>query len=150
MKLNEVSYIKIKALLLLAIVPLSIIGYFLAASDESLFFVYEWALVVLLSCAFLLSIVTAFKYKSSFKWLSFSFIAFILQFAVFCLFIGPYTLYPLFFMYYAMAAISITVYIITLKKGLPFRKITVTFMLVTFITTVYMSLLNSIWGVSWV
>ncbi|WLR58920.1 hypothetical protein [Guptibacillus hwajinpoensis] len=149
LKLNELSYIKINALLLLAIIPLSIIGYFLAVSDESLFFVYEWALVVLLSCTFLLSIVTALVYKSSLLWLSFSFLAFILQFAVFCLFIGPYTFYPLFFAYYIMATISIIVSIITFKKGLPFRFITVIFMSVTILVTVYMILLNSLWGVNW-
>ncbi|MGE6204467.1 hypothetical protein [Guptibacillus hwajinpoensis] len=150
LKLNELSYIKINALLLLAIIPLSIIGYFLAASDESLFFVYEWALVVLLSCTFLLSIVTAIVYKSLLLWLSLSFLAFILQFAVFCLFIGPYTFYPLFFAYYAMATISIVVSIITFKKGLPFRFIAVVFIIVTVIMTAYMILLHSLWGVNWI
>ena len=150
LKLNELSYIKINALLLLAIIPLSIIGYFLAVSNESLFFVYEWSLVVLLSCTFLLSIVTAFVYKSSLIWLSLSFLAFIFQFAVFCLFLGPYTFYPLFFAYYAVATISIIVSIITFKKGLPYRFITVIFMVVTVIMTFYMMLLHSLWGVNWI
>ena len=149
LKLTEISYIKINALLLLSIIPLSIIGYFLAVSTEPMFFVYEWSLVVILSCSLLLSIGTAVVYNSSLKWLSYSILAFVIQFSVFCLFIGPYTVYWLFFVYYIVAIFSSAVFVHTIRKGLPLRFMMIVFIICTFGLTAYMVLLNNLWGVNW-
>ncbi len=149
LKLTEISYIKINALLLLAIIPLSIIGYFLAVSTEPMFFVYEWSLVVILSCSLLLAIGTAVVYNSSLKWLSFSILAFVIQFSVFCLFIGPYTVYWLFFVYYTAAVCSSAVFVHTVRKGLPLRFMSIIFIICSVVLTVYMVILNSLWGINW-
>ncbi|MGA9288531.1 MAG: hypothetical protein WBV93_09335 [Anaerobacillus sp.] len=150
LKLTELSYIKINALLLLAIIPLSIIGYFLAVSTEPMFFVYEWSLVVILTSSLLLSISTAVVYTSSLKWLSFSILAFVIQFSLFCLFIGPYTVYWMFFVYYTAAIGSSVVFVLTLRRGLPFRFMTIVFIIFTIGLTAYMVILNSLWGVNWI
>ncbi|MCA0173902.1 hypothetical protein [Bacillus sp. RAR_GA_16] len=149
LKLTELSYVKINALLLFMIVPLSIIGYFLSVSNEEMFFVYEWSLVILLLVSFFLAIATLFIYKSSYKWLSYSILAFDLQFAVFGLFIGPYTFFELFSVYYVCSLLALIAFIATLKKVGAFRFLIVLFLFVTGLLTVYMAFLQSLWGTNW-
>jgi hypothetical protein len=59
--LGEIKYIKINALLLLAIIPLSVVGYLFAVYDESLFFLYEWLLALLILSSTILSIISIIK-----------------------------------------------------------------------------------------
>lgn len=149
LKLTELSYVKINALLLFMIVPLSIIGYFLAVSSEAMFFVYEWSFFILLLVSFFLAIATLLIYKSSYKWLSYSILAFDLQFAIFGLFMGPYTIVELFFAYYVCSFLALIVLLVTLKKISVFRFLIVVLLIVTGLLTVYMWFLQSLWGVNW-
>lgn len=50
----ETKYIKINVLLLIAIIPLSIVGYLFAVSYESLFYIYEWLLALLIISSIML------------------------------------------------------------------------------------------------
>ncbi|MCA0993730.1 hypothetical protein [Pseudalkalibacillus hwajinpoensis] len=149
LKLTELSYIKINALMLLMILPLSVIGYQFAVSNEEMFFVYEWALVVLVLISFILAGATSIIYNSSNTWLSYAILSFDLQFAVFGLFMGPYTFYKFFFVYYLCAAIALIIWIITLKKVKVFRYLIVIFIIVTVLLTSYMLLLQNLWGMNW-
>ncbi|WP_166000486.1 hypothetical protein [Bacillus sp. Cs-700] len=149
LKLTELSYVKINGLILLMILPLSVIGYQLAVSNEEMFFVYEWSLVVLVLISFILAGATSIIYNSSHTWLSYAILSFDLQFAVFGLFIGPYTSYELFFVYYLFAAIALIIFIMTLKKVKVIRYLIVIFIIVTVLLTSYMLLLQSLWGMNW-
>lgn len=149
LKLTELSYIKINALILMMILPLSLIGYQLAVSNEEMFFVYEWSLVVLVLISLILAGVTSVIYKSSNTWLSYAILGFDLQFAVFGLFIGPYTSYNLFFVYYLFSAIALLIFILTLRKVKVFRYLIVIFIIVTILLTSYMVLLQMLWGTNW-
>jgi hypothetical protein len=149
LKLTELSYVKINALILLMILPLSMIGYQFAVSNEEMFFVYEWSLVVLLLISFILAGATSVIYNSSNTWLSYAILSFDLQFAVFGLFMGPYTSYELFFVYYLCSAIALIIFIITLKNVKVFRYLIMIFTIVTVLLTSYMVLLQSLWGTNW-
>ncbi|MCD5323265.1 MULTISPECIES: hypothetical protein [Pontibacillus] len=143
------GYLKGAIYLLVAIVPLSIGGYFLAVNAEDLFIFYEWLLVAVVLTAFILSVKTVCENQGAGKWLAGSVVAFILQFTVLSLFLGPFTYYSMIFVYYGVAFLAFIVYVKALKKNRVHRAIPIILLVFTSVFTVYMFLLNSLWGVNW-
>jgi hypothetical protein len=144
--LGEIKYIKINALLLLAIIPLSVVGYLFAVYDESLFFLYEWLLMLLILVSTILSIISIVKIKGNLKWVSISILAFLVQFLVLSLFLGPFTEYSLFSVFYIVTFFAIMIFIATFRKVEKFKFLPVIFIIVSIIFTFYMLFLNSLWG----
>jgi hypothetical protein len=144
--LTNDQYVKRSSFFLLAIFPVMIMGYYFAVYHESLFFLYEWALVLLVLGAGLSSLFGAVIAKGNEKWVLFSILAFSIQFASLGLFLGPLYFYPMFFVYYAATILAMTVYGITLVKVDHYRFISIIFMIVSVLLTLYMFLLQSLWG----
>ncbi|WP_163152595.1 hypothetical protein [Anoxybacillus sp. MB8] len=109
--MGEIKYIKINALLLLAIIPLSVIGYLFAVYNESLFFLYEWLLTLLILVSTILSIISIVKIKGNLKWVSISILAFLVQLSILSLFLGPFTKYSLFSVFYIVTFFAIIIFI---------------------------------------
>lgn len=143
------GYLKGAIYLLVAIVPLSIGGYFLAVNAEDLFIFYEWLLVAVVLTAFILSVKAVWENQGAGKWLAGSVVAFILQFTVLSLFLGPFTYYSMIFVYYGVAFLAFIVYVKALKKNRVHRAFPIILLVFTSVFTVYMFLLNSLWGVNW-
>jgi hypothetical protein len=146
--LEEKKVIKINALLLLAIIPLSIIGYWFAVNKESLFYLYEWLLTLLIAITFILSIINSVKIKSNLKWVSLSIMSFIIQFSVLCLFLGPFTHFSLFYLFYIVTIAVTAVYILTLSKVTQYKYLPRLFMILSVLFTLYMIFLQNLWGSS--
>lgn len=144
--LKELRYITINSLLLLAIVPLSLVGYFFAVHHESLFYIYEWLLSIIVAGVFILAIIGVVKIQSKLKWISMSILAIMIQFSVLSLFLGPLTKYPLFILYYFIAAIAFVLFILAIRKVDKFKFIPIIFTVLSIILTLYMILLNNLWG----
>lgn len=144
--MGEVKYIKINILLLLAIIPLSVVGHLFAVYNESLFFLYEWLLTLLILCSTILSIISIGKIKGNLKWVSISILAFLVQFSVLSLFLGPFTRYALFSVFYIVTFFATIIFIISFRKAETFKWIPMVFIIVSVIFTCYMLLLNSLWG----
>lgn len=144
--MKELRYLTINSLLLLAIVPLSLIGYVFAVYNESLFFIYEWLFSLNVVGVFILAIIGIVKIQSKLKWISISILAFMIQFSVFSLFLGPFTKYPLFTLYYFIAGIAFVLFILAIRKVDKFKFIPIIFTVLSIILTLYMILLNNLWG----
>jgi hypothetical protein len=140
------SLIKINAYLLLLVIPLSAAGYYFAVNKESLFFIYEWLLIVLVGGSIILAVFNIIKIKSKLKWIPASILSFLIQFTVFGLFMGPLTYSFLFYVYYLVALAAFVVFITTLKKNGTFKTIPIIFSILTVILTLYMAFLNALWG----
>ncbi|MBD7963632.1 hypothetical protein [Fictibacillus norfolkensis] len=140
------QYVKRSSLLLLAIFPVLIVGYYFAVNHENLFFLYEWTLIVVVLGAGLMSLIGSIKTKEKEKWVLLSILAFCVQFAVLGLFLGPLHYYSMFFVYYLATILGMTVFGITLSKVDNYRFISVIFMIISVLLTVYMILLQSLWG----
>jgi hypothetical protein len=145
-RLGEIKYIKINALLLLAIIPLSVVGYLFRVYNESLFFLYELLLTLLILGSTILSIISIVKIKGNLKWGSISILAFLIQFSVLSLFLGPFTRYDLFSVFYIVTFFATIIFIITFVKVEKFKLLLIIFIIVSIIFTFYMLLLNSLWG----
>ncbi|WP_047154509.1 hypothetical protein [Aneurinibacillus tyrosinisolvens] len=144
--MKEARLIKNNTYLLFAVVPLSIVGYLFAVYEESLFFLYEWFLTLLLAGSVILSIVSIIKIKSALKWISISFLAFLIQFSTLSLFLGPFTFRALFPLFYVVALLSILIFVITHKKVDKFKSLPIIFIFLSIIFLFYMVTLNSLWG----
>ncbi|CAH0344263.1 hypothetical protein BCI9360_00506 [Bacillus sp. CECT 9360] len=142
----ETKYIKINALLLFAIIPLSIVGYLFAISYESLFYIYEWLLALLIISSITWAVVSIVKIKTPLRWISSSILAFLVQFSVLCLFLGPFTVNRFFYVFYVITFLEVILLIITLKKVKTFRYLPILFLIISAILTLYMIFLNSLWG----
>jgi hypothetical protein len=140
------QYVKRSSLLLLAIFPVLIVGYYFAVNHENLFFLYEWTLIVVVLGAGLMSLIGSIKTKENEKWVLLSILAFCVQFAVLGLFLGPLHYYSMFFVYYLATILGMTVFGITLSKVDNYRFISVIFMIISVLLTVYMIFLQSLWG----
>ncbi|ANC76202.1 hypothetical protein ABE65_005010 [Fictibacillus phosphorivorans] len=140
------QYVKRSSFLLLSIFPVLMVGYYFAVNHENLFFLYEWMLIVVVLGAGLMSLIGAIKTKEKEKWVLLSIIAFCVQFAVLATFLGPLTFYPMFFLYYTATILAMTVFGITLSKVDNYRYISVIFMIISVLLTVYMIILQSLWG----
>lgn len=69
-----------------------------------------------------------------------------IQFSVLSLFLGPFTKYAIFMVYYLVAFIAFVVFIVTIKKVDKFKYIPIFFTVISIIFTLYMFLLNNLWG----
>ena len=127
-------------------IPLSVIGYYFAVNNESLFFLYEWSLVVLVLISIVLSIKNIVSTKNNLKWVAISILAFLIQFSVLGLFLGPLTHYFMIYIYYVFSIISFVIFITTIRKNKILRIIPIIFTIITGFFTLYIMLLNVLWG----
>lgn len=145
-RLEEIKYVKRTIFLLLATIPLSIVGYLFAVYNESLFFLYEWLLTLLILASMILSIIGIVKMKSNLKWISISILAFLVQFSALCLFLGPFTKYGLFSLFYIVTVIAFVVFIMAYRKADKFKWLPIIFTILSATFTLYILLLNNLWG----
>ena len=144
--MNETFNLKLNAYLLLLIIPISIVGYYFAVEKENLFFVYEWMLTVFVITLILYSIKNVLMIRNSLIWVAISIFVFLIQFAVFALFLGPLSNFAMIIVYYLAAIISFIVYVITLIKSNKMRMVPIIFIFITGIFTFYMVFINAMWG----
>ncbi|MFD2443614.1 hypothetical protein ACFSO7_06380 [Bacillus sp. CGMCC 1.16607] len=144
--MNETKWIRYNLWLLLIIIPLSLVGYWFAVNKESLFYLYEWSVYLILLASIIVAFVGIVKVKSDVKWVSFSILAFLLQFVVLCLFLGPLSFSGLFYVFYILAIIALATYIIVIKKTKKYRLLSIIFFILTVMFILYMIILHSLWG----
>ncbi|MGV3464982.1 MAG: hypothetical protein ACO1OT_06795 [Heyndrickxia sp.] len=144
--MRETYKLKLNVYLLLAILPLSAIGYYLAVQKEELFFLYEWLLTALVIVSAILSIKNIISIRNEQKWVAISILAFLIQLSVFALFLGPLTYYWLIYLYYAVAFISIVAFFMTIGKIKSLKAVPIIFTTLTVIFSFYMVFLNAMWG----
>ncbi|MEH7121852.1 hypothetical protein V7127_01255 [Bacillus sp. JJ1773] len=138
--------LKINVYLLLTIIPLSVLGYYFAVNIESLFFLYEWLLATLVLISILYSIKNVVSIRNELRWVAISILAFLIQFSVLGLFLGPLTHYLMFYLYYVFAILSFVVFIIAIRKNKTLRIIPIIFTIITGLFTLYILFLNALWG----
>ncbi|WP_374722508.1 hypothetical protein [Peribacillus tepidiphilus] len=139
------NYVKVSGYLILAILPLSLIGYYFSGHHESVFFLYEWLFFTLLLGALTFSIIGVFKNREQ-RWSLYSMVAFIVQFSVLSLFLGPLTFYQMFYFYYITATIGAFVYIWSIRKTKNYRFLPIVFFIISAMLTLYIVILNNLWG----
>ena len=144
--IKETFILKLNVYLLLIIIPLSILGYYFAVNNESLFVFYEWLLAALVIALVIFSIKNILSIKNNLRWVAASILAFLIQFSVLALFLGPLTHYLMFYLYYLSAIVSITVFIIAIRKNKTLRVIPLIFFMLTGLFTLYILALNALWG----
>ncbi|MEK5393436.1 hypothetical protein NSQ59_24315 [Margalitia sp. FSL K6-0131] len=144
--MRETSNLKLNVYLLLAIIPLSALGYYFAVQKEELFFLYEWLLAALVIVSVLLSIKNIVSIKNEKKWIAVSILAFLLQFSVLGLFLEPLTHYWVIYLYYVVAVLSVAIFIITMGKSKRLKMVPIVFTILTALFTFYMLFLNAMWG----
>ncbi|WP_229731577.1 hypothetical protein [Bacillus thermotolerans] len=144
--IKETFYLKLNIYLLLAIIPLSVLGYYFAVYRESLFFLYEGLLAALIIFSVILAIRNIAAIQSELKWTAISILAFFAQFSVLALFLGPLTHYPMIYLYYTAAVLSFIVFVTAIRKNTAFRLLPVLFIVLTSCFTLYILLLHSLWG----
>ena len=145
-KINEAFNLKLNVYLLLIIIPLSILGYYFAVNNESFFVLYEWLLAALVIALVIFSIKNILSIKNNLRWVAASILAFLIQFSVLALFLGPLTHHLMFYLYYLSAIVSFTVFIITIRKNKTLRVIPLIFFMLTGLFTLYILALNALWG----
>jgi hypothetical protein len=145
-KIKEIYYLKLNIYLLLLIIPLSALGYYFSVHNESLFFLYEWLLVALIIASILFSIKNIVSIKNERKWVAISILAFLIQFSVLGLFLGPLSNKLMIYLFYVVAIISFVVFIISIRKNKILKIIPIVFMILTGIFTLYMIFINAMWG----
>ncbi|KGX90119.1 hypothetical protein N783_01115 [Pontibacillus marinus BH030004 = DSM 16465] len=144
--MKEGIHLKLSVYVLGAIIPLSLLGYYFAVNNESLFYIYEWLLLTLIIISILYSIRNIISIRNEQKWVAISTLAFLLQFSVFALFLGPLTHYLMFYLYYSFVIFSSGIYIVTIRKNNNYRIIPVIFMIITALFTIYLLFLHALWG----
>ncbi|WP_342542083.1 hypothetical protein MHH33_14125 [Paenisporosarcina sp. FSL H8-0542] len=107
---------------------------------------YEWLLVAIVLISVLFSIKNIVSIKSRLKWVAISILAFLIQFAVLGLFLGPLTHYLMIYLFYVVAILSFAIFIITIRKNETLRIIPLSFTILTGFFTLYMVFLNALWG----
>lgn len=144
--MQTVHYIRTSSFLLIAIIPISVIGYLLAVDYEDLFYLYEWALSVLIAGAGGLALMGAVQMNGRIRWVQLSVLAFCVHFSVLGLFLGPFTIYPMFGVYYLVTVLALLVYVYTLFKVKQYRSVPVLLMVGSSLMTFYMMFLHMLWG----
>lgn len=144
--IKETFNLKLNVYLLLIIIPLSILGYYFAVNNESLFVLYEWLLAALVIALVIFSIKNILSIKNNLRWVAASILAFLIQFSVLALFLGPLTHHLMFYLYYICAIVSFAVFIITIRKNKTLRVIPLIFFMLTGLFTLYILTLNALWG----
>lgn len=131
---------------MLSIIPLLIIGYFFAVYKEDLFYLFEWFLTILMVVMLIYSIINVIKIKSNLKWIAISTLFFLMQLSVFCLFLGPFTQYEFFYLYYVVSILSFVIFIGSIRKASKYKFVPISFTILSIVLSLYMILLNSLWG----
>ena len=144
--MQTVHYIRTSSFLLIAIIPISVIGYLLAVDYEDLFYLYEWALSVLIAGAGGMALTGAVQMNGRIRWVQLSVLAFCVHFSVLGLFLGPFTIYPMFGVYYLVTVLALLVYVYTLFKVKQYRSVPVLLMVGSSLMTFYMMFLHMLWG----
>ncbi|WP_163100334.1 hypothetical protein [Peribacillus alkalitolerans] len=139
------NYVKVTSLLLLSILPFSLIGYWFAVDHEHLFFLYEGALLFIILATFFFAIKGVSKDKKN-KWTLISTLGFTFQMAILFLFLGPFTHYVFILIYYVATIVAAIMMIMSLKKMHKNRYLPITFLVISIISTLYVILLNNLWG----
>ncbi|WP_409305121.1 hypothetical protein [Peribacillus sp. SCS-155] len=138
--------IKLNLYLLLMIIPLSALGYYFAVHDKTRFFLYEWLLAAIVIVSLFLSIKSIISSTNGSRWASMSIFAFLVQFSVLALFLGPLTHYAMFYVYYVATAFSLTVFIMAIRKKTALRLIPAIFILLSCSFTIYVLFLHALWA----
>lgn len=146
--MKETFYLKLNGYLLLTIIPLSMLGYYFAVHNESMFFLYEWLLVALVIMLAGFSIRNIVLIRETTRWVAISILTFLMQFSVLGLFLGPFSYFLMIYLYYAVAILSIIIFIITMRKNKTLKSIPIILIILTGFFTLYMVFLNMIWGSS--
>jgi hypothetical protein len=144
--MQPVQYVKNSSLLLFSILPVSLVGYFFAVSYEDLFFLYEWILVVILVGAGGLALTGALTEAGKLRWILLSIFLFSIHFSVLGLFLGPFTMYSMFIIYYVITFFAFLTYITAFLASDRFRFIPFILMIVSVLLTIYVIILNGLWG----
>lgn len=142
----EIKYLKTSLILLTAIIPLSVIGYLFAVYEESLFFLYEWSLGIIIIALVIFSGMSVIQTKGNLKWISISLLAFLIHFSVLGLFLGPFTSSSLFLPFYVISILALAIYVNTFKKIEKYKFIPAAFSFFSVLFLAYMLLLNVLWG----
>ncbi|WP_206591937.1 hypothetical protein [Bacillus coahuilensis] len=120
----------------------------MAVNNEAMFVLYEWILAILVVSLLFLSFVGMVNIKTKQKWIMAAFLAFTIQFSALCLFLGPFTFYSAYYVYYGLAFVSLAIYLLTIRKVDRMRYIPISFTFLTTITILYMMVTQSLWGAS--
>ena len=144
--MRTVHYIRASSFLLAAIIPISMIGYLLAVDYEDLFYLYEGALIVLIAGAGAMALTGAVQTDSRIRWVLLSVLAFCVHFSVLGLFLGHFSIYPMFWVYYLVTVLALLVYVYTLFKVKQYRSVPVFLMIGSSLMTFYMMFLHMLWG----
>ena len=144
--MRTVHYIRTSSFLLVAIIPMSVIGYMLAVDYEDLFYLYEWALTFLIAGAGGMAKTGAVQTNGRIRWVLLSVMAFCVHFSVLWLFLGPFSNYPIFWVYYLVTVLALLVYVYTLFKVKQYRSVSVLLMIGSSLMTFYMMFLHMLWG----
>lgn len=145
-KIKQNFNLKLNVYLLLTIIPLSVLGYYFAVNNESLFFLYEWLVAALVIFLMLFSIKNIVSIRNELRWVAISILVFLIQFSVLGLFLGPLTHYLIFYFYYISAILSFVASGITIRKNKTLRIIPIILIIITGLFTLYIVLLNALWG----
>ncbi|TFE00823.1 hypothetical protein [Jeotgalibacillus sp. R-1-5s-1] len=147
--MTETKRIQTNAWLMLLFIPLFVTGYMLAVYEESLFGLFEWGYWTLISALFIFAVWNTTITKGPSKWAATSMAAFLMQLAVLSLFLGPFSIYSMFFVFYAVAAVVLITFILALKKTDRFKGLIALFLGLSIVMVVYMAVIQSLWGVNW-
>jgi O-antigen/teichoic acid export membrane protein len=146
--LKTINFIRVSLVLLVATIPLSLIGYLFAVNYEDLFYMYEWALIFLIVAAAGMALTGALQAKDQSRWVLVSILAFCIHIAVLALFLAPFSIYSMFWVYYVMTVLAFFVYFHTYLKVKFNRSVTVLLMFATFLMTLFIVFLHMLWGVN--
>lgn len=144
--MQTVHYIRTSFFLLVAIIPMSVIGYLLAVDYEDLFYLYEWALILLIAGAGGMALTGAVQTNGRIRWVLLSVLAFCVHFSVLGLFLGPFSIYPFVWVYYLVTVLALLVYVYTVFKVKQYRSVPVLLLIGSSLMTFYMMFLHMLWG----
>lgn len=144
--MRTIHFIRVSLVILVAAIPLSLIGYLLAVDYEDLFYMYEWALVFLIASAAGMALTGALKARDQSRWVLVSILAFCIHIAVLAFFLGPFSVYPMFWVYYVVTVLAIYVYFHTFLKVKFYRAVPVLLMIATSLMTIFIVFLQMLWG----
>lgn len=144
--MQTVHYIRTSFFLLVAIIPMSVIGYLLAVDYEDLFYLYEWALILLIAGAGGMALTGAVQTNGRIRWVLLSVLAFCVHFSVLGLLLGPFSIYPFVWVYYLVTVLALLVYVYTVFKVKQYRSVPVLLLIGSSLMTFYMMFLHMLWG----
>ncbi|MBM7578553.1 hypothetical protein [Jeotgalibacillus terrae] len=147
--MTEAKRIQTNAWLLLLMIPLFVMGYSFAVDAERLFWVFEWSYYVLIAALLIFALWNTAAAKGSLKWAAGAIAAFLLQLIVLSLYVGPFTIYAMFFVFYAVTAAVLFILIMAFRKTDRYRVMIGLFIGLSIIMVLYMALIQSLWGVNW-